>query len=239
MTDIVIKRGIGKPDSLLEGELAIDTSTGRLYSLVGGVVTELNEPPEGVDLSDYMDTTKRNDVVEGSFQILWDDSADPTYPFNGRIGYNKAVADPNALDGSFLYVSGTRGTFSIGRDGDLELHGASELQGIPNNSDERPWITGFSYVQAADFLDADGNSIIGSGGGVELPAGTGPGSLLTWQGSDWTASDRFYFDNSQTNEIYVNQSGIYLSGTESDTRLTISFSGFEFTHGYAPARVLD
>ena len=139
---IKIKRGVGKPDSLLEGELAIDTSTGRLYSLVGGVVTELNEPPEGVDLSDYMDTTKRNDVVEGSFQILWDDSADPTYPFNGRIGYNKAVEDPNAMDGSFLYVNGTRGTFSIGRDGDLELHGASELQGIPNNSDERPWITG-------------------------------------------------------------------------------------------------
>ena len=161
---IKIKRGSGIPDSLVEGELAIDTLTGRLYSLVGGVVTELNEPPEDVDLSDYINTTKRNDVVEGTFQILWDDSADPTYPFNGRIGYNKAVSDPNALDGSFLYVSGTRGTFSIGRDGDLELHGASELQGIPNNNDERPWITGFSYVQAADFLDADGNSIVGAGG---------------------------------------------------------------------------
>ena len=160
-----IKLGVGKPESLLEGELAIDTSTGRLYSLVAGVVTELNEPPEGVDLSNYIDSTKRNDVVEGTFQILWDDSADDTYPFNGRIGYNRNSSDPNSLDGSFLYASGTRGTFSIGRDGDVELHGPSEIQGIPDRDDKRPWITGFSYVQAADFLDADGNSIIGAGGG--------------------------------------------------------------------------
>lgn len=167
MTDIVIKRGIGKPDNLLEGELAIDTSTGMLYSLVGGVVAELNEPPEGVDLSKYIDSTKRNDVVEGTFQILWDDSADETYPFNGRIGYNRNSEDPNSLDGSFLYASGTRGTFSIGRDGDVELHGPSEIQGIPDRDDARPWITGFSYVQAADFLDPDGNSIVG--GGMDIP----------------------------------------------------------------------
>ena len=161
---IQIKRGVGKPDSLEAGELAIDTDTGALYSLVGGVVTEINEPPEGVDLSDYIDRTKRNDVVEGSFQIHWDDSSDQTFPFNGRIGYNGTAEDPNSVEGSFLYASGTRGTFSIGRDGDVELHGPSEIQGMPDRNDERPWITGFSYVQAADFLDADGNSIVGGGG---------------------------------------------------------------------------
>jgi hypothetical protein len=119
-----------------------------------------------VDLSPYINRNVRNDVLEGTFQIIWDDSADPTYPFNGRIGYNKNAQDPNSLDGSFLYVNGNRGTFSVGRDGDVELHGPSEIQGIADRlTGDKPWITGFSYVQADDFLDADGNSIIGSGGG--------------------------------------------------------------------------
>jgi hypothetical protein len=118
-----------------------------------------------VDLSPYINRNVRNDVLEGTFQILWDDSADPTYPFNGRIGYSKNEPDPNAMNGSFLYVEGSRGTFSIGRDGDVELHGPSEIQGVEDREGNLPWITGFSYVQAADFRDADGNSIIGSGGG--------------------------------------------------------------------------
>jgi hypothetical protein len=118
-----------------------------------------------VDLSPYINRNVRNDVLEGTFQIIWDDSADPTYPFNGRIGYNKNAQDPNSLDGSFLYVNGNRGTFSVGRDGDVELHGPSEIQGIADRlTGDKPWITGFSYVQADDFLDADGNSIIGAGG---------------------------------------------------------------------------
>ena len=119
-----------------------------------------------VDLSDYVKSTTRNYVSEGAFQIVWDDSSDPNYPFNGRIGYNSQSNDPNSLDGSFLYINGTKGTFSIGRDGDVELHGASEILGVEDRlTGDRPWITGFSYVQAADFRDADGNSIIGSGGG--------------------------------------------------------------------------
>ncbi len=177
---IKIKRGVGKPDSLEAGELAIDTDTGALYSLVGSVVTEINEPPEGVDLSKYIDSTKKNDVVEGSFQIVWDDSADADFPFNGRIGYNKNSNDPNSLDGSFLYVNGNRGTFSIGRDGDVELHGPSEILGIADRlTSERPWITGFSYVQAADFLDADGNSIVGGGGASDWASITGKPTEFT------------------------------------------------------------
>ena len=72
-----------------------------------------------VDLSDYINKTSRNDVVEGTLQIVWDDSADQLYTFNGRIGYNRDADDPNSLDGSFLYVNGTRGTFSIWRDCDV------------------------------------------------------------------------------------------------------------------------
>lgn len=187
---IKIKRGLGKPDSLEAGELAIDTDTGALYSLVGSVVTEINEPPEAIDLSDYINSTKKNDVIEGSFQIAWDDSADPYYPFNGRIGYNKNSEDPNSLDGSFLYVSGNRGTFSIGRDGDVELHGPSEILGIADRlTGERPWITGFSYVQASDFLDADGNSIIGNAGGggsPGIPDAPADGRLYARQNAAWT-----------------------------------------------------
>lgn len=179
---IIHKKGSGIPsaESLEVAEIAVDVVTGKLYTKTDdGKVVEISGSGGGgdVDHSNYIDKTKRNDVVEGDFQILWDDSADPTYPFNGRLGYNKLEPDPNAMDGSFLYVQGTRGKFSIGRDGDVELHGPSEIQGIPDNNDERPWITGFSYVQADDFLDADGNSIIGSGGGgggvTDVLGGTG------------------------------------------------------------------
>ena len=121
---------------------------------------------DDIDLSDFIKATEKNYIKEGVFQLVWDDSADPNYPFSGRIGYNKNSADPNSLDGSFLYVNGVKGTFNIGRDGDVELHGASEIVGIEDRlTGERPWIKGFSYVQAKDFLDADGNSIIGAGGG--------------------------------------------------------------------------
>ena len=175
---LILKNGAGipAPEKLEVAELALDTEDGSLYTkLDDGNVVQLNDGADDVDLSDYVDRTKRNDVVEGTFQLVWDDSADPTYPFNGRLGYSKLETDPNAMDGSFLYVQGTRGTFSIGRDGDVELHGASEIQGIPNTNDERPWITGFSYVQAADFLDEDGNSIIGQGGtGSSVHIGEAP-----------------------------------------------------------------
>ena len=135
-------------------------------------------------VADMIDSTKKNDVVEGTFQIVWDDSADENYPFNGRIGYNKNSADPNSLDGSFMYVSGNRGTFSIGRDGDVELHGASEIQGIPDGiTGDMPWISGFQSVQAlqiiadsvqaVEFVDANGNSIIQPAGVTSVNAMTG------------------------------------------------------------------
>ena len=206
---IIHKKGSGIPsaESLEVAEIAVDVVTGKLYTKTDdGKVVEISGSGGGgdVDHSNYIDKTKRNDVVEGDFQILWDDSADPTFPFNGRLGYNKLEPDPNAMDGSFLYVQGTRGKFSIGRDGDVELHGPSEIQGIPDNNDERPWITGFSYVQANDFLDADGNSIIGSGGGggfvhigeappadpvegqewLEIPA-DGDATMWLWDGDKW------------------------------------------------------
>ena len=163
---ILHKRGLRAPvdDEIDVGEVVINSADGELYVKTdGGDIVAVGGGDGGggdVDLSNYIDRTKRNDVVEGSFSIHWDDSSDQTYPFNGRIGYNSSAADPNSLEGSFLYASGTRGTFSIGRDGDVELHGPSEIQGIPDRNDDRPWITGFSYVQAADFLDEDGNSIV-------------------------------------------------------------------------------
>ena len=166
-TKIIQKMGAGEPapESLDIAELAVDVVNGDLYTkLSTGDVAKIGGDSDDVDLSDYVNSTERNYVSEGDFQLVWDDSSDPSYPFNGRIGYNSQSTDPNSLDGSFLYINGTRGTFSIGRDGDVELHGASEILGVEDRlTGERPWITGFSYVQASDFLDEDGNSIIGNG----------------------------------------------------------------------------
>ena len=114
----------------------------------------------GADLSNYVSKLEQNDVYEGKFRLVWDHSADPDFPFNGALGYNADNADPDSPGGAFLYASGTRGTVTIGRDGDMEFHGESEILGVPDSSGNLPWIKDFSYVQAKDFLDADGNSIV-------------------------------------------------------------------------------
>jgi hypothetical protein len=103
------------------------------------------------------------------------------------------------MDGSFLYVNGTRGTFSIGRDGDVELHGPSEIQGIADRlTGEKPWITGFSYIQASDFLDEDGNSIAGAGGNIQDGAADGSqdGIIATWNSASdqWQPNDAVAVD---------------------------------------------
>ena len=167
---IIVKKGAGtpSPESLQEAELALDTVDGSLYSkLNDGSVVQLNDGADDVDLSDYVSKSKQNDVAEGQFRLVWDHSADPDFPFNGSIGYDGNNDDPDSVGGSFLYAKGIRGTVSIGRDGDMELHGPSEIKGMPDREDNLPWITDFAYVQAGDFLDADGNSIIGAGGDPE------------------------------------------------------------------------
>jgi hypothetical protein len=116
-----------------------------------------------IDLSGYVSKTEQNDVEEGVFRLTWDHSSDPDFPFNGSLGYSGTNMDPDSPGGSFLYAKGDKGTVSIGRDGDMELHGQSEIRGVSDRDGNLPWLTDFSYVQAADFRDADGNSIIGTG----------------------------------------------------------------------------
>ena len=48
-------------------------------------------------------------------------------------------------------------------------------------------------VQATDYLDADGNSIIGAGG-TNLPNGTTSGEVLVWNGSSWVGRDTLTVD---------------------------------------------
>ncbi len=393
MTTIVHKRGTGIPaaDDLAVGEIAIDTSTGTVYTknTRGEVV-----PVGGdFDTSNLAKLDESNDVIEGQFRLIWDHSADVDFPFNGSIGYDGNNKDPDSPGGAFLYASGKRGTVSIGRDGDMELHGQSEIKGVADREGNLPWITDFSYVQAADFLDAEGNSIIGGGGGItaefdpefvylepwkgeevgggpvwvvedglsasflhtagllsakraelgevsattvnthapfygsvssafgnfteatilgginipavdvdrpeelpfdlsdeevkalkdktrsiqyaltvthetlgrtveidkegvirareftdmdgnpiggggtELPEGSSDGSVLTWQTDAWKPSQRFRFQEKPTNEIVADTSGITLAATDVETKLDLTMSGFEFSHGYEPARV--
>ena len=181
MTTILHKRGTGVPAAdafTAPGEILIDTDSGVAYTLTdAGEVVALSG--DDVDLSDYVSLSEKNDVTEGKFVLSWDHSYDETYPFQGRIGYDGDNDDPNSVGGAFIYAEGVRGKFTVGRDGDVELHGPSEIQGIPDNNDQRPWITGFSYVQAKDFLDADGNSIIGQGGGFGNIDGGHASSIYT------------------------------------------------------------
>ena len=173
MTDIVIKRGTGKPDSLLEGELAIDTSTGRLYSLVGGVVTELNEPPEDVDL-------------------LWTDDGD------GNISYTSGTVDAprlissqiNMWSGGVFYFNSTVQFNEIDNNGD-PIGGPPKLQ--IRGDGVRSW----NPIQATDFLDADGNSIVGTGGA--LPEGYYNGQILTYRkdSESWDAEPSFRVSDSK------------------------------------------
>lgn len=164
MTTILHKRGKGIPTAdkfSAVGEILIDSETGIGYTLTdGGDVSALGGE---VDLSDYVSKSEKNDVIEGQFRLVWDHSSDPDFPFNGSVGYDANNKDPDSPSGAFLYASGINGTVTIGRDGDMELHGKSEIKGIPDREGNLPWVKDFSYVQAADFLDADGNSIIGAG----------------------------------------------------------------------------
>jgi hypothetical protein len=160
-----------------------DPDTGR-WTWGGGSSSGGGGGNGDVDLSNVVKKNVINDIEEGKFSIVWDDSADPDFPFNGRIGYNGNNKDPDSVGGSFLYAKGIRGTVSIGRDGDMELHGQSEIKGVPDREGNLPWITDFDYVQAADFLDADGNSIIGQGGGG-IPDAPATGNIYGRKNNDW------------------------------------------------------
>ena len=189
---IKIKRGVGKPDSLLEGELAIDTSTGRLYSLVGGVVTELNEPPEDVDLSDYVTYDVDQDFPDyGKYSHSTHlDTRTSDKPQQGIAALQVTHSETKAVAGMYT-LNGANGEST-----QMYLSNESEYDipfdlSIDKKDRKTTYIHGSTYrwvleaptiylgesgfpaieviangtVQAADFLDADGNSIIGSGGG--------------------------------------------------------------------------
>lgn len=173
-TKVQIKYGYGRPQdgSLKKAELAIDLDDNSLWTAdedgnivrVGHDTTEIENNIEEIvkELTEtVVHKNESNDVEEGVFRLVWDDSANTDFPFNGSIGYSGGNLDPDSPGGSFLYASGNRGTVTIGRDGDMELHGPSEIKGMANRNGELPWITDFEYVQAGDFRDADGNSIIG------------------------------------------------------------------------------
>jgi hypothetical protein len=165
MTTIVHKRGTGIPaaDDLAVGEIAIDTSTGTAYTKnnAGEVV-----PVGGdVDLSTYVttDADKKDgyDIFMGkSNRLVWWPNG-----YTGRggaywVGVGQGIGEGGiGSDYAALYIENGTGSFEVNYYSVLLTQ--TDLQGKAGSK-----IFGFDSVQAKDFLDADGNSIIG--GDVEF-----------------------------------------------------------------------
>jgi hypothetical protein len=115
-----------------------------------GYATEEYVNANAIKVGDGLAKDQRNDV-EATFQIIRDDSG-----------------AENTTD--LLYINGTRGTFSIGHDGAVAFKGDTEIRGESNEIGGLPYISNFQsvqandgkfdFVQAQEFVDAYGNSII-------------------------------------------------------------------------------
>ena len=228
MTTIVHKRGIGIPsaDDLSVGEIAIDTSTGTAYTKnnAGEVVPVGGDSGGGeIDDSNYVKLDDDNQI--GSEFYLH--NADWTFSISDGEVFSQYVV------GQHIAVGG-EGYRSI--KSDLNRVGYDAFAVINSDGSQSMSINQAGVVQAQDYLDADGNSIIG-GGGTELPEGSSDGSVLTWQTDAWKPSQKFQFQEKPTNEIVAGTSGITLAATDAETKLDLNLNGFEFSHGYQPARV--
>ena len=93
------------------------------------------------------------------------------------------------LGGSALYIETDNGSYSI-NNFSFYVRGG-KIQGAYGAT-----IVGFDSVQATDFLDADGNSIVGGGGGGGggIQGGETEGQVTTWDGANWTPNDNVTID---------------------------------------------
>ena len=163
MTAIITKHGTGVPpsDALQQGELAVDLDGLKLYTSTDG--------------SDVVE------VSEGALDVVWtgsgenaeDGSERGSYDFwlkNTGMGENPEIPYPQ-----FQYIHGeetTKANFS-------EIKGEKGLIiGSPEKGEKifeadiwEDQIMCYKPVQAPDYLDADGNSIIGAGGGAWVDNG--------------------------------------------------------------------
>jgi len=201
---IVIKKGAGvpSPDSLEQAELALDTSTGDLYTkLADGSVALLNDGADGG--CDLISTEGINNISVGT---LYMDGEDNTalgmqggfggYVLNNSvgvgfdakgsensvavgwatearkraiaIGYNtRAWGDHSTALGSAAFIHGDHEySVAIGSNAATEEPQQVMFGTAPDATYGKPLnLKTYGTVQAADFLDEDGNSIIGTGGG--------------------------------------------------------------------------
>lgn len=158
MTTIVHKRGTGIPaaDDLAVGEIAIDTSTGTAYTKnnAGEVVPVGGDSGGGeIDDSNYVKLDDDNQI--GSEFYLH--NADWTFNISDGEIFSQYVV------GQHIAVGG-EGYRSI--KSDLNRVGYDAFAVINSDGSQSMSITQAGVVQAQDFLDADGNSIIG--GDVEF-----------------------------------------------------------------------
>lgn len=108
--------------------------------------------------------------------------------------------DKDAVCAPYRLVAGFTGTVGGAGAAKLQVNGASYFKGNAT-------LTG--TVQAQDFLDADGNSIIGAGGG-NIEDGTYDGALVRWNAAE---------------KKWKSESGITNYRFESEGRWITSFTG--------------
>ena len=201
MTTIVHKRGTGIPaaDDLTVGEIAIDTSTGTVYTKnnrgevvpVGGdEVWSVSEPDEyGVRVAKFSDQVNNSDD-DFDFLIRYHTDGSKSratvnaqYLFGDKIQSNSLIANeaveaPEVKAQALEGIATVTGTLVVGdpveRDGEAEVKAPDgtaiavgpKFAGMPPQFSWGCTVSMDGTIQAKDYLDADGNSIIG--GDVDL-----------------------------------------------------------------------
>ena len=185
-TQILLKRGEGAPlpTDLEVSELAIDTLTGDVYTkLDDGEITLIGGTGEGGGGAVVSEDIPLN-PSEGDLWYCTKDDQEGLYLFSNGIWFETVEPGPQGEQGpageasdlnitfdgekGWEFIANGRKRVSISTTGSLlvdknveALRDLKAWKGVWSEED----ITAKGNMKAADFLDADGNSIIGTGGG--------------------------------------------------------------------------
>lgn len=168
MTTIVHKRGIGVPavDDLTAGEIAIDTSTGIAYTKnnsgeivpVGGDFVPYEEPVANewmaVRTTDFGTSAA---ITEDGVAVGFNEIGIT----NGGGGGSVSISSLNGPNGESVSITAAN-NWESNVPIDMTVSGSGETSQYVQYPDK--FLFDGAPVQAPDFLDADGNSIVGSGG---------------------------------------------------------------------------
>jgi cytoskeletal protein CcmA (bactofilin family) len=205
-TTIITKYGSGAPTTsdVVQGELAVDTTNGRLYTLDGSSVIEIGLNPSGnVDVTG----TVTADGGDFSGQVQ----------FNGTAGIqldDGAQAHTWTLDDNFTSRLNI-GTSSASAAWKIGSNNTAYLTVSPTGID----VTG--VVEATGYLAVEGTS--GNTGVATDRWIGGDGTAGTWFYNVPTGSNH-YFAVNNTNVLGINSTGIDVTGTVTADGLTVDGS---------------